>query len=154
MIPGSQPCLLGRQTSEELGVLQISVNHVNHTILDQFPGIAEGIGELKDFEVKIHVDPTVTPVARKHSRVPFHLRRKVKEELDKLEKEDVIEKVSSSSSTDWVSRIVVAPKPKNPDEIRICVDMRDANEAISNRHRKISNVTAKINIFIYITIIL
>jgi hypothetical protein len=44
-----------------------------------------------------------------------------KDELKRLEKLDIIEKVDGP--TPWVSPIVVAPKPKNPAEIRICVDM-------------------------------
>ena len=135
VLPGDQPSLLGKRTSEALGVLRIGLHFVANSVLDLYPGITNGIGHLKDFEVKIHVDPSVTPVARKHSRVPFHLRDKVKTELDNLEAQDIIEKVDSKDATEWVSRIVVAPKPKKPEEIRLCVDMRDANKAIKRtRH--------------------
>ena len=59
----------------------------------------------------------------------------MEEELRKLEEQDIIEKVDSKDATEWVSRIVVAPKPKKADEIRLCVDMRDANKAIQRtRH--------------------
>ncbi|XP_070174370.1 uncharacterized protein [Littorina saxatilis] len=95
VIPGSSPPLLGRSTSEALGVLHIGVNHVrqDQDPLSQYPGICDGIGKLKHFEVALHIDKTVPPVARKHSRIPFHLRDKVAAELKKLETEDVIEKV-------------------------------------------------------------
>jgi hypothetical protein len=44
-----------------------------------------------------------------------------------------IEKVDGP--TPWVSPIVIAPKPKNPNEIRLCVDMREPNKAIlRSRH--------------------
>lgn len=37
--------------------------------------------------------------------------------------------------TPWVSPIVTPPKPKDPDKVRICVDMRQANTAIQReRH--------------------
>ena len=37
--------------------------------------------------------------------------------------------------TPWVSPIVVAPKPKSPVKVRVCVDMRQANKAVKNeRH--------------------
>jgi len=49
-------------------------------------------------------------------------------EVEHLEKQGVVEKVSGPP--EWVSRIVTPPKPKNPGEIRPCVDMRDANQAI------------------------
>ena len=61
------------------------------------------------------------------------MRKKVEDELKRLEKLDIIEKVDGP--TPWVSPIVVAPKPKNPDEIRICVDMRLPNKAVKReRH--------------------
>jgi hypothetical protein len=45
----------------------------------------------------------------------------------------IIEKVDGS--TPWVSPMVVAPKPKNANEIRVCVDMREPNKAIlRSRH--------------------
>ena len=41
----------------------------------------------------------------------------------------------SIGPTPWVSPIVTPPKPNNPEEIRICVDMRHANKAIQReRH--------------------
>ena len=50
-----------------------------------------------------------------------------------LEKNDIIERVDGP--TPWVSPIVVVPKPKRPGEVRICVDMREANRAIKReRH--------------------
>ena len=46
---------------------------------------------------------------------------------------NIIEKVDGP--TPWVSPIVVAPKPKNLNEIRLCVDMREPNKAIlRSRH--------------------
>jgi hypothetical protein len=128
IIPGSAPPILGKATAEALGILKIGVHHLQHDILDRYPGIADGIGKLKDFEVPLHIDKSIPPVARKHSRIPFHLRDKVAAEIQRLEQQDVIEKVSGP--TEWVSRIVAAPKPRSPNEIRVCVDMRDANKAI------------------------
>ncbi|KAK3728358.1 hypothetical protein QZH41_011397, partial [Actinostola sp. cb2023] len=95
--------------------------------------IEDKIGQLKDYEVKLHIDPDVKPVAQPHRRVPFHLRAKVEEEINQLLDADVIEKVEGP--TPWVSPIVVTPKPKTPDKIRLCVDMRAANTAIEReRH--------------------
>ena len=90
------------------------------------------IGKLKDFEVKLHVDPSVQPVIQPERRIPFHLRKKVDAELDKLEKQGIIEPVTGP--TPWVSPIVVIPKP-NSDDVRICVDMRSPNKCIKReRH--------------------
>ena len=60
--------------------------------------------------------------------MPFHLRKKLDIELDKLERQVIIEPVDGT--TPWVSPLVVTPKPKHPDEIRLCVNMRHPNRAI------------------------
>ena len=97
-------------------------------VVRRFPKLWKGIGCLKGVQVKLHIDNSVPPVAQKHSRVPFHRREKVAKEIVKLEAADIIEKVSGP--TEWVSRIVTPPKPKKSGEIRLCVDMREANKAI------------------------
>ena len=54
-------------------------------------------------------------------------------ELARLEHEDIIELVEGL--TPWVSPILVVPKPKSQDEVRICIDMRIPNRAIEcTRH--------------------
>ena len=107
----------------------------SNKFFSKYTGISDGIGCLKNTQVKLHIDTTVPPVARKHNRTPFHMRTKVAAEIQKLEQEGIIEKVSGP--TEWVSRIVTPPKPKSPNEIRLCVDMRDANRAIlRTRHHK------------------
>ena len=53
---------------------------------------------------------------------------KVEKELDELLKLDIIEKVEGEP-TPWVSPIVTPPK-KDGKEIRLCVDMREANQAV------------------------
>lgn len=65
--------------------------------------------------------------------MPFHLCQKVEDELHKLEADDINEEVTGP--TPWVSPIVAAPKPRDPDRVRLCVDMRRANTAIEReRH--------------------
>ena len=68
-----------------------------------------------------------------HRRIPFHQRKKVEVELARLEREDIIERVEGP--TPWVSPILVVPKPKSQDEVRICIDMRVPNRPIERtRH--------------------
>ena len=143
VVPCNSPPLLGKETAERLGVLSIDVKHLSNNppmlesnkLFSKYTGISDGIGCLKNTQVKLHIDTTVPPVARKHNRTPFHMRTKVAAEIQKLEQEGIIEKVSGP--TEWVSRIVTPPKPKSPNEIRLCVDMRDANRAIlRTRHHK------------------
>ena len=96
-------------------------------VREQFPEVFSGIGKLTDFQLKLHVNHDVKPVAQPVCRLPFALRHKVDEKLDKLLEKDIIEEVSSRP-TEWVSPLVVVPKSNG--DIRFCVDMHRANEAI------------------------
>ncbi|KAK3103818.1 hypothetical protein FSP39_022146 [Pinctada imbricata] len=92
---------------------------------------------LNDHKIKIIVDTgssiNIVEETTSYRRIPFHVRNQVEEELKRLEQQDVIEK--AVGPTPWVSPIVVAPRAKNPNQIRICVDMRKANKAIEReRH--------------------
>ena len=63
----------------------------------------------------------------------FMCEKQVENELDRLQQLDIIEDVKGP--TPWVSPIVTAAKPKCPNQIRICVDMRSANKAVKHeRH--------------------
>ena len=51
---------------------------------------------------------------------------------------DIIEEVPDTLDTAWVSPLVVAPKPDG--DIRVCVDMRRANEAIERERHPIPTI--------------
>ena len=76
--------------------------------------------------VKLHIDSGVQPKQQPHRRIPFHVRKDVEKELERLEQLDIIEKVTGP--TPWVSPIVVVPKSSG--QVRLCVDMREANKAV------------------------
>ena len=86
-------------------------------------------------QIRLHIDKAIKPTALRYRRVPFQLRPVVEKELDHLEQMGVIEKVTGP--TPWVSPLVVAPKPKQLEDIRLCVDMRLPNRAI-HRERHIT----------------
>jgi hypothetical protein len=64
---------------------------------------------------------------QRQRRIPYHVRNDVSKELKKLEEQDIVEKVANQP-TPWISPIVVTPKKDGG--IRLCVDMREANQAI------------------------
>ncbi|XP_053385661.1 uncharacterized protein K02A2.6-like [Mercenaria mercenaria] len=102
-------------------------------LCEKYSRLFNGLGKLKDVEVKFHVDESVVPSTQPPRRVPFHVREKVEKELQRLEDLDVIEK--DDGPTPWVSNLVITSKPHAPEEIRMCVDMRHANKAIKReRH--------------------
>ena len=55
------------------------------------------------------------------------MKDKVQRKIDELLNLDIIDKVSGP--TTWVSTAVIALEP-NKDDVRKCVDMRGANEAV------------------------
>ena len=89
----------------------------------KFPKVFQGLGKLKNYQLKLHIDENIQPVAQPVRRIPFSRRAKVNEKLDELLKRDVIEKVEGPTS--WVNPLVVVEKPSG--DIRICLDMRQAN---------------------------
>ncbi|TKS65153.1 Retrovirus-related Pol polyprotein from transposon 17.6 [Collichthys lucidus] len=141
VIKGDGFNVLSYKTSKALGLIKV-VTAVSSTLqcctvadelVESHPELFQGIGKLKDFQVKLHINPDIKPTCQPHRRVPFHIRQKVEDELRKLEADDIIEEVSGP--TPWISPIVAPPKPKDPDKVRICVDMRQANTAIEReRH--------------------
>ena len=138
VISGKGRALLGRKTAMQLGVLKFGpqVNAVNASLTERYPECFNGIGKLKDYKAKIHIDPTITPVAQNPRRIPFSLRAKVEAKLKELVEADIIEEVEGP--TPWVSPVCVVPKPSG--DIRLCVDMRRANEAILHERHPIPTV--------------
>ena len=104
--------IIGRKTAMELDVLRLGpqVNAVSTPdLVDKYKACFEGVGKLTDYQVKIHVNKEVNPVAQRPRRVPFSLREKVESKVHELEQLDIIEKVKGP--TPWVSPLVVVPKP-------------------------------------------
>lgn len=76
--------------------------------------------------MNIHVDQNVAPVTQPLGRIMFGFWSKVDEKLNDLLEKVLIEEVKGPTA--WVSPLVIWPKADN--DIRICVNMRCANEAI------------------------
>ena len=122
--------LISRTASISLGLLSLntvnSVKIAKDDWLKKFPKVFSGLGKLKTHQIKLHVKETANPVAQPLRRTPFSLREKVENKIKELIKCDIIEPVDHS--TGWVNPVVCVPKPNG--DIRLCLDMRRANEAI------------------------
>jgi hypothetical protein len=144
VVPNARISLLGHSTSTKFGLLSVGINQVAsdtpqqtwRNVQKRYPGVFSGLGKLKNFQLKIKIDPEVKPVCQSHRRVPFSRRTEVSEMLEKLEEQDVIEKVNTPSL--WVNPLVTVGKPDG--KIRICLDMRKANEAIVRERHPIPTV--------------
>ena len=82
----------------------------------------------------ISVKPEVTPIISPARRIPVALHDKVKSELDRIIKLDVIEPVSEP--TEWVNPLVTVENPN--EKLRVCLDTRDLRKAIKRQHYKLS----------------
>ena len=65
------------------------------------------------------------PVVHKVRNVPMSMQVQLKEHLDKLQADNVMEPINSSQ---WISPIVVALKESN--KMRLCVNLRSLNKNI------------------------
>lgn len=144
VIRGEGRALLSKTTAEQLGVLKVGLNvnavHSEKLTLEdikqRYPDVCDGIGKLKDYQAKIHLDLDVKPVAQNQRRIPFAMREKLETKIQELLRDDIIEPVEGP--TPWVSPIVIIPKPGG--DVRICVDMRQANSAVIRERHPIPTV--------------
>ncbi|KAL5013851.1 hypothetical protein ScPMuIL_008121 [Solemya velum] len=67
----------------------LNVIREENELFEKYTKCFEGIGKLKDFQLEIPIDETVTPVAQS-LRFPFNLREKLEHKLDELEELDII----------------------------------------------------------------
>ena len=102
----------------------------------KYPQVFNGVDKLKDRTVQLHIDTDVRPIAQPIRKTPFSLRSKVENKIKELVDLDIIEPVEGP--TPWVNPVVVVPKPGG--DIRLCIDMRRANEAIRRARHPIPTV--------------
>ena len=72
----------------------------------------------------MQLKPEVQPVVNAARKVTVAIREKVKAELDRMEKLNLISKVDEP--TKWVNSMVVVPKSNGA--VRVCLDQRDLNK--------------------------
>lgn len=98
---------------------------------NQYPDRFQGIGCFPG-ECDIVLEPDAEPVIHPARKFPIHLKDELKQELDRMESIDVIEKVSKP--TDWVSSLTISRKSNG--KLRVCLDPRDLNKACKRTFHK------------------
>ena len=137
VVRGNVPTLLGRDwlTSLRLNWTQMFPKETEvcrlaaggdgvMELLAEFPTVfTEKLGCLKDYKVHVPVSDNAEPKYFKARSVPYSMRARVEEELDRLEKQGVWKKVSYSR---WAAPIVpVLKDAKDPNgPVRICGDYK------------------------------
>ncbi len=80
----------------------------------------EGLGKLKGHTAKIYVDPNARPHFCKARPVPYTMREMVEKELERLQKEGIIEPVQFA---DWAAPVVPVLK-QDKKTVRLCGDFK------------------------------
>ena len=125
VVQGEGPSLLGRNW---LRVFRLDWNMIHQLsggelqeLVDRHGEVFQAeLGTLRGYEAKIHVEPGAKPRFCKARTVPYALRKKVEQELERLTKEGIIEPIQFA---DWAAPIVPVMK-KDGTSLRICGDFK------------------------------
>lgn len=131
--------ILGLSACEKLNLVKKvfvvttpSTSNDHDLIMEEYRDCFEGLGCLPGLH-KICVKKSVSPVVHPCRKVAFKLRQKLKEELARMEKMEVIKKIDEP--TEWVSSLAIVQKKTGA--LRTCLDPRDLNKAIKREHFKL-----------------
>ena len=70
------------------------------------------------------------PITQKPRSVPYHLTEPLQSRIEEFIAKDIMEKVLDHEAITWCSPIVVQPKPKNPKDIRVSLNLRLLNRSM------------------------
>ena len=101
--------ILGLETCTEMCLIKC-VEALSNDTLKRYADTFHGLGCITDVTHHIELDPNYKPVVHPPRRVPVTMRSKVKRELERMERLDVIERVHGP--TDWVNSMVTVVKKK------------------------------------------
>ena len=113
VVDGSGPSLLGRDLISGFTLPWQDIFKVNteecQDILEKYTNLFDdsSIGKIEGLKVQLHVNDS-NPVFKKARPVPYSIREKYEDSLDKLEQQGIIEKVEFS---EWGSPVVPVTKP-------------------------------------------
>ena len=136
VVSGDGPTLLERNWLSQLKLNWEKIHQVSSpslcALLSKYDKLfQEGLGIFKDHEAKIEVDPNATPRFCKTRTVPYAMREKVEEELDRLVTEGTLVPLDYS---DWAAPIVAVMK-SDRRSVRICGDFQMTLNPVSQLNR-------------------
>ena len=109
VVQGDGSSLLGRDWLLHLRLDWKEIHHLQTTdpveriLLKHEEVFRKGLGTLRGYKAKIYVDKQATPRFCKARSVPYSLRVKVEEELDRLVQEGILEPVQFS---EWAAPVL------------------------------------------------
>lgn len=108
---------------------------------ERFGGIGKARRDGQDIQIHLPLKEDAKPIAQKPRRVPYHLMEPLRHRMDEFVKKDIMEKVPEHDSITWCSPLVVQPKPKNPSDIRVSLDLRVLNKSMQRTRQVQAPIT-------------
>ena len=133
VVEGNGPSLYGRNWIKyihpnwhKIGTVHSSSRF--QSILEKHEAVFKNeLGRIRSHTATLQVQPGATPKFFRARQVPFAIRDAVGSELDRLEREGILMKVTHS---EWAAPIVTVPKPDGC--LRICGDYKvTINQALA-----------------------
>ena len=154
IISGSSEPILSGLAAVQLGIIKFNkfskpfhpINMISRTrsdlsremlqnVLAHYPENFTGLGKLKHYKVKLHIDRSVKPVVVPPRSVPYHLQDRFDKAIKEMVNQDVIEEHPIDEPAPWVSCASIAPKPDGA--IRVTLDAKNVNKAILSTNHPI-----------------
>ena len=135
VVEGNGPCLFGRDWLQTFRLDWRRICSVKEdcleTVLTKYDKVfREGLGCLKGYTAKLQVDTEAQPKFFKARSVPYLMKGKIEEELERLTKAQIIEPLQFS---DWAAPVVPVLKPNKT--VRICGDFKFTVNPVSRLDR-------------------
>ena len=135
VIEGNGPNLLGRNWLPYIWIDLKSIHVVSNDklqiILAKHQNVfGEGLGHLRGYHAKIHVEQEAVPKFMKARPVAYAMKEKIEKELDRLTSLGILEPIQFS---EWASPIV--PVLKSDRSVRICGDFKVTLNSVSKLDR-------------------
>ena len=138
VVSGLKNSLLGQPAIQSLKLVKrvCSINADQTHVVSNHPNLFTGLGRLEG-EYHIELEPNSQPFALSTPRrVALPLMRKVKTELERMEKTGIISKVEEPTA--WCAGMVVVLKTNGT--VRICVDLTKLNECVKRERHVLPSV--------------
>ena len=106
---------------------QITIDELLEPYQDFFHGIGRATRNGEEIQLHLPMKEDAKTVAQKPRRVAYHLMKPLQKRLHEFVNHDIMEKQHPIT---WCSPIVVQPKPKNPKDLRLSLDLRTLNKSM------------------------
>ena len=105
-------------------------------VKESYPSVFEGgLGRCSKTKAHIQLKDDASPVFAKARSIPFSQRQPLKEEIERLEKQGVLEKVSYS---EWASPVVIVSKGEG--KVRVCGDFVQVNQRCETQQHPLPQI--------------